>query len=48
LENLGHEVTNEQFYLATADSDVESSGTLDFQEYMSVRRVGSVLWAGLR
>ena len=36
LENLGHDVSNEQFYLITADADVESSGTLDFQEYMSV------------
>ena len=30
-------LTNQQFYLITADADVESSGQLEFGEYMTVR-----------
>jgi hypothetical protein len=31
-------LTNQQFYLITADADVESSGQLEFGEYMTVRK----------
>ena len=34
-------LTNQQFYLITADADVESSGQLEFGEYMTVRRCRS-------
>lgn len=37
LESMGHSISSSEFYMITADADVESSGTLDFQEYMSVR-----------
>jgi Ca2+-binding EF-hand superfamily protein len=29
-------LTNQQFYLITADADVEDSGTIEFGEYMTV------------
>jgi hypothetical protein len=30
-------LTNEQFYMITADADLENSGLLEFNEYMMVR-----------